>query len=289
MHKSNTRSLIYILSFFFSYTVSSQNQDDTPRYTSSDKGKFFFSWGGNRANFTKSDIRFTGDNYDFTLSDVRAKDRPKGYHIDYINPTRLTIPQTNAKIGYFISDKYAITLALDHMKYVANQNQFTTINGTINLSDDEVGSAFNGVYNNDVIELTEDFLRFEHTDGLNYIHTEILRYDDISSLFNIGNTDIFQLKLVEGVGGGILYPKTDSTLLGRERANQFHISGYGMSANLGLNFLFFKHFFMQLDLTGGYINLGDIRTSFNPSDRASQDFFFLQRIVKFGGIFRLSK
>lgn len=287
MYRLKKRAIIVVMLALQSIFNAYSQEKEPVRYTDSNKGKVFFSWGGNRANFSTSDITFTGEDYNFTLSNVRARDKPKGYHIDYINPVNLTIPQTNAKIGYFISDKYAVSLALDHMKYVANQNQIVSINGEINLLEEEAGSLFNNTYNNDFIQLTDNFLRFEHTDGLNYIHAEILRYDDISSLFKIRNTDIFQLKLVEGFGGGVLYPKTNATLFSRQRADEFHVSGYGLSANLGLNFLFFKYFFMQLDLTGGYIDLGDIRTTLNSNDRASQNFFFLQRIVKFGGIFRL--
>ena len=39
--------------------------------------------------------------YDFTLYDVEAHDKPKGWHVDYINPARMTIPQTNFRIGLF--------------------------------------------------------------------------------------------------------------------------------------------------------------------------------------------
>ena len=41
------------------------------------KGKFFAHWGWNRASYSDSDIRFTGENYDFVLSDVKAQDRQK--------------------------------------------------------------------------------------------------------------------------------------------------------------------------------------------------------------------
>jgi hypothetical protein len=55
--------------------------------------------GGNREVYSKSDITFKGNNYNFTLEN--AADKPKGWHIDYINP-RMTIPQTNLRIGYFL-------------------------------------------------------------------------------------------------------------------------------------------------------------------------------------------
>jgi hypothetical protein len=280
----------YICSLFiilFSLNASAQNVEETKRYTASNKGKFFISWGGNRGAYSKSDIRFKGNGYDFTIKDATARDKPKGWHINYITPAKLTIPQTNAKIGYFISDHYSVSIGLDHMKYVMNRNRTRTVDGFINLPDSEAGSVFNGTFNNEEFFVSKDFLKFEHTDGLNYIRAEFARHDDISRLFKINNTDKLQINITEGLGGGIIYPKTNTTLLQKERYDQFHLSGFGISANLGLNITFFKHFFMQLDLRGGYIDLNDIRTTQNPADSAEQSFFFIQRVVSFGGVFRL--
>lgn len=281
-----TKPSLYVVFFLFSLITIGQDIEPI-KYTTSNKGKFFISWGGNRESFSKSDIRFKGEDYDFTVIDASAKDRPKGWHLDYINPKRLSIPQTNAKVGYFISDKYTISLGLDHMKYVMNENTTKTINGYINLPSEEVGSVYNGTYNNEAFFVSEDFLNFEHTNGLNYVYAEFSRYDDISKILNLPNTDKFQINLTEGLAFGILYPKTNTTLLQKERYDEFHLSGYGISAHAGLNFTFFKHFFLQLDLKGGYINMPDIRTTSNIAESASQKFFYLQRVVAFGGIFKI--
>ncbi|MCF6133219.1 hypothetical protein [Flavobacterium wongokense] len=270
-----------------SVTAQDQTTTNPSKYTAHNKGKFFIYWGGNRESFTKSDIHFKGPDYDFTLYDVQASDKPKGWSIDYVNPARMTIPQTNLRIGYFINDHYNIAIGVDHMKYVMNQNQIAHIGGVVGDSYPE----HSGVYlpsGNNTIDLSDGtFLRFEHTDGLNYVHTEFSRVDDISKLFGIRNTDVFQLNITEGVGGGILYPKTNATLLGKERHDDFHVSGFGVSAKVGLNFTFFKHYFLQTELKGGYINMNDIRTTHDPADRASQHFRFLERIVAFGGIFNI--
>ena len=135
--------------------------------------------------------------------------------------------------------------------------------------------------------MTEKFLMYEHTDGLNYVNTEFSRHDDISSLFKIRNTDKIQVNLTEGVGVGLLYPKTNTSLLGKERHDDFHVSGYGTSLKAGLNVTFFKHFYIQGELKGGYINMQDIRTTQSTEDSASQDFFFFQRLIAFGGIFKI--
>ncbi|MCX7548193.1 hypothetical protein OS188_09525 [Xanthomarina sp. F1114] len=269
-----------------SWSVFAQ-KDSTSLYTSHNKGKLFLSWGGNREAFTKSDITFKGDNYKFTLQNVKAHDKGKGWHIDYINPKRLTIPQTNFKVGYFITDNYYLAFGLDHMKYVMTKNQYVNINGYIDLPSDEPGSIYNGVYQNEEIQMTEDFLMFEHTDGLNYLYLEFGRFDDISSIFGITNTDKFQVNITEGIGFGALYPKTNTTLMHKDRYDEFHLAGYGMSLNVGLNLTFFKHFYIQGDVTGGYINMPDIRTTRNPNDRASQHFMFIESVISFGAIFKV--
>ncbi|MBS7232653.1 hypothetical protein KHA90_16665 [Flavobacterium psychroterrae] len=292
-----------ILFFFllcFSINTFAQEEIAVQRYTAHNKGKFFVSWGGNRDSYTKSDVNFRGKDYNFTVADMKAHDKPKGYHIDYINPANMTIPQTNFRMGYFFSDHYSVSIGWDHMKYVMTQNQIANVTGDINLPADQAGSIYNGVYNNTPVDMSQGgaqeggnqgngtaFLMYEHTDGLNYINTEVSRHDDISKLFNLPNTDKFQINLTEGLGAGLLYPKTNTTLLGKERHDDFHVSGYGLSAKAGINFTFFKYFYLQGELKGGYINMQDIRTTKSNDDRASQDFFFFQRIIAVGGIFRI--
>ena len=267
---------------FSQYTFSQETVENPEKYTAHNKGKFYIFWGGNRESYSKSDIRFKGADYDFTLHNVSAHDKPKGFHIDYFNPARMTIPQTNLRIGYFISDHYNISIGFDHMKYVMYNDRRVSYSGYYPNP---------GTYNENPADgeltLDEDFLLFEHTDGLNYVNTEISRVDDISKLFRIGNTDKIQVNITEGIGGGFLYPKTNTTLLGKDRYDEFNIAGYGLSAKVGLNLTFFKYFFIQTELKGGYIEMNNIRTTQDKADSAEQNFWFLQRILTVGGIFRI--
>ncbi|GAA4048782.1 hypothetical protein [Flavobacterium chungnamense] len=295
---SNLKSRIVVVLAIFSQFLIAQEKTESEKYTSHNKGKFYFFWGGNRESYSKSDIHFEGQNYDFTIHEAIADDRPKGWHVDYINPGSMTIPQTNFRMGYFINDHYNISLGLDHMKYVMRQNQTANVSGNINLPSSESGSIYNGTYNNSPINFfnnytgldtspTPPFLTFEHTDGLNYINTEFCRVDDVSKIFKIANTDKFQLNVTEGIGLGILYPKTNSRVLGKQRYDDFHVSGYGISAKVGLNFTFFKYFFVQTEIKAGYIDMNDIKITNENTDKASQHFLFLQRIIAFGGIFKI--
>ena len=85
------RKIVYLtllLSFVLNKTYSQEQEPD--KYTASNKGKIFVYWGGNRGNFTDSDITFKGKNYNFRLNDVVSRDKPKGYHIDcllYTSPS----------------------------------------------------------------------------------------------------------------------------------------------------------------------------------------------------------
>lgn len=277
-------SKLFLLLMVLATTLQAQEMDTKLK----NKGKFYAYWGWNRAKYSASDITFKGNDYNFTLKDVVAKDKQIPFSVNkYLNPGNISLPQTNAAIGYFFHENYSVVLGLDHMKYVTVQDQWLTIDGEIDPSYGVTG-ADGAVtpFVNDGIKQTKDFLQFEHTDGLNYIHVSINRFDDISEHLGI-HTENFRINLTEGVGAGFLMPKTNATLLGKERHDDFHISGYGIHTQFGLNFVFFKHFFVQTDLRGGYINMPNIRTTNDKADSASQDFTFLQGTLLIGGRFKI--
>ena len=200
-------------------------------------------WGWNWVNYSNSDIRFKGANYDFTLANVAAQDRQTKFSFNnYFHPGNITIPQTNYRIGYFFKENYTISIGVDHMKYVMIANQNVTINGNIAIGN----TKYDGTYTNETIQLAKDFLQFEHTDGLNYVNIEVKRFDDISHWLGV-NLENLQFNLTEGLGVGVLYPRTDTTLLEQERHDNFHLSGWGISVGAGLNITFLKHFFIQTD------------------------------------------
>lgn len=244
------------------------------------KGSFYFQWGWNQAQYTTSDIHFTGPGYDFTLHNVKAKDRPTHFKPDiYFNPETVTIPQTNVRIGYFINDRWSVSLGYDHMKYVATQYQTVEIDGHISGT----GTTFDGEYNHESIDLTYSFLKYEHTDGLNYIFLGADYHDRLLSLseygISRGNAE-FTGSL--GADAGMVYPKTNSILLGMQQSDRFHLAGYGLSVNASINFSFFKYFYVGAQIKPGFIHLPDVKTTLRDADRASQHFFFLQENFYFG-------
>ncbi len=249
------------------------------------KGKLYVFWGWNRAHYTNSDIKFQGHGYALTLKDVAAQDKQTPFSFkEYLEPTNLTGPQTNIRAGYFFAEHWDIAIGLDHMKYVMEQNQTVKAEGFISDS----GTQYDGVYRNEDIVLKEDFLTFEHTDGLNYIFVEINRSDE---LLRKATEDLWWLKLeiTEGFSTGALFPKTNSRLVGKERHDAFHLSGYGLSAKVGLRLTLVKYILIQSEAKGGFMHMPDMRTTPDPSDRASQHFGFFQYNILVGVAIPLSK
>ena len=275
-----TIGLVLIFSLFLQLPSKAQNK----LIGAANKGKLYILWGWNWGYYSKSDIHFKGENYDFVLDDVKSEDNQSPFSWDtYFNPATVTIPQTNLRVGYYISDNWNIALGVDHMKYFVINDQTVNINGFIN----EKGPDYDGVYNNDDIIITKEFLQFEHSDGLNYINAELSYVKDLMSWF--GNPkEKLQIYLTGGIGGGILLPKTNSTLMGKPRHDDFNLAGYGLALKGGINITFFKYFFIQSELKGGYINMPNVRTSPDEYDKASQHFYYLQPDILFGAIFKVA-
>lgn len=269
-----TRLFTVVISLFF-LTLIAQDQSTK---TQNRKGEFYIYWGWNFSSYTDSDITFKGDTYNFTLNNVEAGDRPSPFSISkYFGAGTLTKPQYNFRIGYFFNDTYNISIGVDHMKYVVNQGQIATISGFIN----DTGTIYDGIYTDDPILISPFFLQYEHTDGLNYGNIGLRRLDHITDIKPIA------LNLLTGVEAGILYPKTNTFLIGNERYDKYHISGYAINLVAGANIEFLKYFFIQSELKGGYINLPNVRTTQSTSDSAKQDFFFFQWNFVFGAHFKI--
>lgn len=266
----------HFLSLALVFTMLSGYSQDVPNpLKNGKKGEFFLYWGYNWDWYSNSDIQFEGDDYNFELKDVIADDHQTDWSFDrYFHPGNLTLPQYNLRLGYYFSDHYSVSLGIDHMKYVVRQGQTAQISGYIGAS----GSPYDGVYDNNAIVIEEGFLEFEHTDGLNYINAEVRRLDELYSFHkNI------QLNMFVGAGFGGIYPKTNTTLINKERYDEFNLAGWGAHMLFGVNVTFFRHFFIQTELKGGFINMPNIRTTQSPSDSANQHFFFGQYNFNLGG------
>ncbi|MAD44880.1 MAG: hypothetical protein CMI02_18360 [Oceanospirillaceae bacterium] len=240
------------------------------------QGDFYGYWGWNNATYSDSDIHFHGEGHDFTLYDVKAKDRQNDVNVhqvfhSYLNPGRLTIPQYNWRFGYFIQDNWSISLGFDHMKYVMVEDQTVNASGEINRN-----GIVRDYSDGDTEVLSDDFLSYEHTDGFNMISLETEKY---LPLLNWQNKMDFAL--FAGFGAGVLYPKSNVRLLGGERNDEWHVAGYSTSVKVGFEASLWKGFFFRFLGKYGYADMDDVLTS-NHGDKASQKFYYDEYIGVFG-------
>lgn len=249
MHTSMLTKYIILLSYLW-YVIFipafGQSKSVISPYS---KGKLFANWGWNRDAFTKSDLKLKGADYDLLIKKIKANDRftPISY-INYLKLNNVTIPQTNVRLGYFITHNTAIVLGLDHMKYVMDQDQIATVVGQITRP---------GIYQksyNEPTKLTQDFLLYEHTDGLNYVHIGIEKYKN--QYYNPKRTII--IDYIYGANIGVLLPKTNVQFLNYERTDRYHLSGYGIQLRNALQLLFVKHIILRMEADIGYINMPNI-------------------------------
>ncbi|MFZ1689139.1 MAG: hypothetical protein WAU70_17080 [Flavobacteriales bacterium] len=258
-------------------------QDEAIHKSTSAKGQWFLYWGYNRAWYTPSDIRFEGDDHEFSLREVRAHDRPVNFDAKtYLAPSSIWIPQYNYRVGYFLRDHWSLSLGMDHMKYVVDQNQKVLMDGYARPTGTGETGGYHGTQE---VTLTDDFLRYEHTDGLNLIAVDMDHYDRLWQSRNKRHAvDAFL-----GAHAGAVVPRSDVRLFGEGLNNRFHLAGWGAGAQGGLHITVFKTIFLRSMVRGGYIDLLDVLTTGDDADRASQHFWYVQWCTALGAQFRLCK
>lgn len=246
------------------------------------KGKLFASWGYNRSSYSLSDIRLWGDGYDFTIKDAVAKDRQTKFDPKvYFNPSLLTIPQYNLRVGYYLTNHLSLSVSVDHMKYVLDNSQIATVDGSISTS---ASTVWADDYENELMPISGDFVKYEHTDGLNIVYLE-LDYNDL--FFETANRK-FAIDLVAGVGLGGAIPKTNARIFDTFGTDEFHLAGGSINANVGVKLFFFKKIFLHPAVKAGYVSLPDVITNTAGNDKASQNFSYFQANITLGYQFRLT-
>src|SRR3954466_12170855 len=97
---------VYLISFSQSGNVPAKKETcNCPGGAKIGKGTFYAAWGYNRDWFSTSNLHFQNsgsDNYNFTLYDVKAKDR-SGFSsmLKTLASGDITIPQYSYRFGYY--------------------------------------------------------------------------------------------------------------------------------------------------------------------------------------------
>lgn len=253
-------------------TPASAAPSKTAAQTDAENGKrWSVYWGWNRSNYSNSTIHFKGSDHDFTLKDVQATDLQTNTGLSdifkyYLNPAEITIPQTNLRVAYQLNGDTAIALNLDHMKYVVVQDQSVAISGQIK-----------GVAQSGQQVIADNWLNFEHTDGLNIVSIELEKQKKVD-WFGTDRAKVFGL-----VGVGIVIPKTNATMhmIGQTRNDQFYVSGWSVGAGAGLEVDLTKSVFLRSAYKFGYVDLPDVVTSAR-GDKASHSFTYNELLIAVG-------
>lgn len=251
-------------------------------FTQSSRQAFLY-WGYNRTAFARSNIHFQSPNYDFSLYDVKAKDRPTPFGKRYWGLKTLSIPQYNYCVGYRPSEKWVFSLGMDHMKYVLQSGQTALIHGEIS---EAASSKYSGTYDGlEEIVLNPDFIQYEHSDGFNYLSAKASRIHELKSF----NDDKFKLLGIAGLGAGVIITKTRVYLFEEGIDNDFHLSGYSIAAHTGLRFQAWNHLFITSEGMAGYSWLPDIPLRNKSPMKAQQFIGYFQWYTALGYSFSIKK
>jgi hypothetical protein len=238
---------------------------------------WYFLWGYNRSFYSESDIDFRGKlngvDYQFTLDNVAAEDGPVNFGAVYFDTRKWLIPQYNYRFGYHLDDHHVVSFGMDHMKFIMNQDQTVNIQGTT-VENASLKSYAPG----STRTLTEDFLMYEHADGLNYFSLDLETYDPFWS------NDKIAVKTMWGIGAGFVIPKSNVKLFDGQRNDEFHFAGLGVSAKVAVQMEFLEDYFLRFTIKKGYLNLDDVLTTSGSNNKARQDFEFNQLIFS-GGLY----
>lgn len=281
MDKNNCEMKTLIVLSFLSFLPFLGASQKTSK-DSQVKRAMFFYWGYNRSFYTDSKISFFGPGYDFSLAGVQATDRPSPDFITYVNPSTLTVPQFNARIGFNFKKKWALSFGYDHMKYVIVHGPTYLLSGKINPLIDPI-SNWSGDYNAEPVTTDESTLHYENTNGMNYIRAEISHIDKL-----VRANNAFAIYSVSGLGAGLVLNYNDFTFAGEKSMTTLSMSGVGASAHLGIRFEFFRHFFLQANNSVGFLYQHRVKTRGNdPYAYARQSLGYFQSDLVLGGIFYL--
>jgi hypothetical protein len=198
------------------------------------KGVFYFALGSHRIFYTPSTIRViraSDPHFDFKLMKVKGQDEG-GLKFD-------EAPQFSYTIGYYFKNaKLGIEYQYDHIKYFVRQGQVVHLVGKIGSEPLDQDTVIN-----------PDFFQLEHSDGGNYAMINLVKWVP----FSRGNKKI-TIDLMLKAGMGLVNPKSNSTILGKHRDDQYHISGYVFGIESGLRFLIGKYFFVTGSFKGAWAN-----------------------------------
>ncbi len=259
--------LLLLIFISLSFTSVNAQYSKHKRKRSTNAGTIFFYWGNNRTFYSPSSIRFIGTDYDFTLSKVKGQDKQTRNAGDYFNPTRITLPQYNFRLGYYFVQKWAISVGVDHFNYRIKSNSEAVLNGHFGLKAD---SLWKGNYTDESVILDPAHFYFEHSGALNFIRIELMRSFDI---WEAGRKRQFAITGNVGAGLGPVLSKSYLYFNGKQTHGSATAAGYGLGISGAIRLEFFKHVFIQGEGGFSFAHLPSIKTNISDLNQRSKQAF----------------
>lgn len=199
-------------------------------------GIAYFAFGTHDAYYSKSNIHLqstANPSFDFILKKVKAND-------DQFLKATGGAAQYDYQFGYYFKKKnFGIEYNFDHIKYFARHDQDVRTVGVINGSKIDADTA-----------ITTYVQNFEHSNGGNYALLNFVKWENLAASRNRKSV----LDLMLKAGGGVVVPKTNSTIMGKHRDDRYKIAGYVFALEGGLRYSIFKIFFIEPSFKGAYAN-----------------------------------
>ena len=236
------------------------------------KGHLYISWGYNKDWYSPSDLHFRSkgnDDFDFIVYNAKAHDRPD---FNKIFNSAISIPQFIYRVGYTFArhPNMGLEISFDHAKYIMTRNTVLHVKGKI----------YENYVDKDTL-VTPDFLRFEHTNGANFL---MISYFQKRRIFN-NASEKSEFFAVAKPGVGIVIPQSEVALFGNDQNNNYHIAGYVFGLDLELRYEYKKHFVFETGFKGVFANYIDVLSVANS--KANHHFFCLEWLVSIGYQFEI--
>jgi hypothetical protein len=129
-------------------------------------------------------------------------------------------------------------------------------------------SNLSGQYTDELINLDSARIQFGSDVGMSFVSIEL---NLMQNLYRTKRRN-FVVNAIYGIGAGVLH--TNSTFnFGGFEDSKSSLSGFGVNANGGLRFEFFKYFYVQPNLSASFLDQISVRTHQNATQNTVSHFF----------------
>ncbi len=221
------------------------------------KNNLFLSIGTTKTWYSKSDLRINDPAYQLTFQNIKATDgnRLIYFPADKSKYTRNTA-QFHLQLGFSLNEHYASVISYNRFNYNLINNQRVLLSGSVNEGTDITG-AFSGNYLNTPILVDSSHFNYQ-LNGISNIQLQVIRSDDF---FPKGRKrKNLTLSGIYGIGGGVISSNSNVYLMGIRNYNIRSNSGFNLFVLSGLRLFFRNYFFIQSDVSAGFINQNKIVT-----------------------------